>query len=69
MMPFKAYIRVFGNYVLAMDEELSEARKCALLIHYLGAEDQRLFYMLKITDDKCIASYSHILCAKSECGS
>lgn len=51
-MPFKAYIRVFGNYVLAMDEELSEARKCGLLIHYLWAEVQRLVYMLKVTDDK-----------------
>ena len=51
-MPFKAWIRVFENYVLAMDEELSEARKRALLIHCLGAEGQRLFYTLTVADDK-----------------
>ena len=52
-VPFKAWIRTFENYLLAMSEsELPEARKRALLIHCLGAEGQRLFYTLTVADDK-----------------
>lgn len=51
-MPFNAWIRVFENYVLAMYEELSDTRKRALLIHCLGAEGQRLFNTLMVSDDK-----------------
>ena len=52
LIPFKSWIRVFDNYVLAMGEELSDARKRALLIHCLGAEGQRIFYTLTVVDDK-----------------
>jgi len=52
-VPFKALIRTFENYLLAMSElDLPEERKCALLIHCLGAEGQRLFYTLMVTDEK-----------------
>lgn len=50
--PFKAWIRTFENYLLAMSaKELPDARKRALLIHCLGAEGQRLFYTLQVADD------------------
>ncbi|KAL7839056.1 hypothetical protein SRHO_G00257140 [Serrasalmus rhombeus] len=52
LVPFKSWIRVFDNYVLAVGEELSDARKRALLIHCLGAEGQRIFYTLTVADDK-----------------
>ncbi|KAJ8375109.1 hypothetical protein SKAU_G00056890 [Synaphobranchus kaupii] len=52
-VPFKAWIRTFENYLLAMSEvDLPDARKRALLIHCLGAEGQRLFYTLTVADEK-----------------
>ncbi len=43
-IPFKAWIKTFDNFLLALDEELPNARKRALLIHCLGAEGQRLLH-------------------------
>ena len=52
-IPFKMLIRTFENYLQAMaDEELPETRKHVLLIHFLGTEGQRLFYTLKVADEK-----------------
>lgn len=51
-IPFKAWIRSFENFLLAMaEEELPDTRKRALLIHCLGAEGQRLFYTLIVEID------------------
>ncbi len=41
---------MFDNFFLALDEELPNARKRALLIHCLRAEGQRLFYTLNPRD-------------------
>lgn len=50
---FKAWIRTFDNYLLAMPGlDLLEAHKHALIFHCLGVEDQRLFYTVTVLDDK-----------------
>lgn len=60
-IPFKAWIRMFENYLQAMSEkELPDARKRALLIHCLGAEGQRLFYTMTVADDKYAAALEAI---------
>lgn len=48
-IPFKTWEQMFQNYLLVIDvegQELSEARKRALLLHCLGTEGQRIFCML-----------------------
>lgn len=53
LIPLKAWLQSFENYLVAMSEsDLPDARKHALLIHCLGAEGQRLFYTLTVADDK-----------------
>lgn len=53
LVPFKAWIRTFENYLQARsDSDLRESHKWVLLIHCMGAEAQRLFYALTVTDDK-----------------
>lgn len=43
-MPFNAWIHMFENYILTSNQkDLSTARKHALLIHCLGAEEQHIF--------------------------
>ncbi len=49
-IPFTAWIKTFDNFLLAVGEELPNARKRALLIHCLGTEGQRLFYTLNVSD-------------------
>ncbi|KAL1277184.1 hypothetical protein QQF64_023857 [Cirrhinus molitorella] len=51
-IPFNSWIHMFDNYVTALSaEEIPEKRKCALLIHCLGMEGQRIFYTLTVADD------------------
>lgn len=51
-MPFTTLRKTFENYLLAIHatgNSWSDVRRCALLIHALGTEGQRLFYTLPNT--------------------
>lgn len=56
---FKTWVRMFENYLLvihANGDEWPEARRRALLLHYLGSEGQRIFHTLPNTGDSLAAA-------------
>lgn len=48
---FDTWMTMFDNYVLALAGNIEEKRKRALLIHSIGAEAQRIFYMLPVASE------------------
>ncbi|ROL48337.1 hypothetical protein DPX16_21823 [Anabarilius grahami] len=57
IMPFDMWLRMFDNYLLAINAVGSawpDARKRATLLHCLGVEGQRIFYALPDTVDDMI---------------
>ncbi|MCI4379280.1 hypothetical protein PGIGA_G00226110 [Pangasianodon gigas] len=51
-MPSETWIHMFDNYVLALTaDDMLDKRKCALLIHSVGTEVQRIFCTLPVDTD------------------
>ncbi len=54
LIPPVTWVKIFQNYMLVINANgdfWPEARKWALLLHYLGSEGQRLFYTLPNSGD------------------